>query len=131
MRKKPVSKKALDKVSAELVKDPFATARELAERTWLWKSTTNRAALQLGHVGIKDDRIVNLTETDLHIVRLSQLGILEKLTDDKERKKIHARDLSIIAEKSEKRYSLFRWDVTDEQWGTKSFTEDSLYDEED
>ena len=123
-------KENVDKVSAELVKDPFTTARQLVEKTWLWLWTAHRAIKDVERTGTKDDRIINLTETDLDIVRLAQMWILEKLTDEEERKKMRWTDLAQIAEKSEKRYTIFRGSVTDDQWGLKSISEINLYDEE-
>lgn len=122
-------KKNLEKIAVEIMKDPFLTARELVEKTWLWLWTAHRALKEVERTGTKDDRIINLTETDLHIVRLSQLGILEKLNDEKERKKMKAYELAQVSQVSEKRYSTFRWSVTDEQWWLNAVSEDRLYDE--
>lgn len=42
-------KKNIDKVTAALVVNPLSTARELAEKTWLWASTANRARQELAN----------------------------------------------------------------------------------
>lgn len=119
-------KKNIDKVTAALVVNPLSTARELAEKTWLWASTANRARQELAQTGTKDPRIISLTDKALEIVSLSQELIAKRLRDTPD--DVSTRDAISAWDTSAKRYSLFVWDATDKDWWLKSISELDLLD---
>lgn len=65
--------------------------------------------------GVKDDRIVGITETDLKIVQLAQNEIERRLKKTEELEKMRTIEISQVAEKSAARYMLFRGNATDEK----------------
>lgn len=108
-------KRNLDKVAASLAKNPLATARELEKDLGIGSSTANRARKELAQNGTKDDRIINLTEWDFILMRAIQERKCERLLNKKERVSDH--DLNNWDKEAKWRYTLFRWDVTDKEWG--------------
>lgn len=120
-----------DKIAAYYTKHPKATLQEASNALWVAKQTVANHLKNLDEIGNKDDRIVSLTDDDLAIVIKSQELIMQKLCDEKEVKKLWIRDISQVAKDSTWRYSMFRGDVTDEQWWLKDFrnmSDDELYD---
>ena len=128
MENRTDKKRNIDLIAAALVVDPLATTREIEERTWVSKSTVATHKANLDKVGQKDERIINLTNKDLAIVTRAQELIELKLNDEKLVKDMNIRDISAVAKDSAARYSLFRWDATDREWGVKSISELDLLD---
>ena len=104
------------KVIKEVIKSPLSTDREIEDNTWVSKSVSNRVRNELGQIGTKDDRILWICDTDLEIVILWQQIIKNRLMDEEELKKISARDVSWIIKENTARYTIFKWDVTDNDW---------------
>jgi DNA-binding MarR family transcriptional regulator len=116
--------KNVDKVIAEIVKNPLRTQREIAESTGLGNGTVARAMKDVEQNGAaKEKRIVSLTDADFRIVQLTQKHTEAKLVDAEESKKISARDLAYIGDVSAKRYSLLMGNVTDTKGGLNSVKE--------
>ena len=111
-------KKNISKVIKEVVKDPLQTEREIAEKTWVSKSSVNRLKQEMGQIGAKDDRILWICDDDLLITKLTQKKTIERLQDEEE--KITMLELIRAWEVSSKRYSLLKWDVTDKNWWLKN-----------
>lgn len=113
------SKRAKDKVISAYVKDPLATVREIAKVTGVGKSAVavHKKAADVG--GLKDDRIVSLTDADYDLVRQAQVLLARRLSNKTESDKISARDLNYIGDVSAKRYAIFRGDLTDSSGGLK------------
>lgn len=111
--------KSLSEVKKILVTTPLATDREIAEETWLWKSTVNRAIQEMGQAGAKDANIIKITDADLWIVTIGQLEIERRLKDKEELKQMRTVEISQVIKESTARYSLFRWNATDNEWGLK------------
>jgi beta-xylosidase len=109
-------KRSIAKVAKTVLFKPLLTDREIAEKTWLWKSTVNRARKDLGQAGTKDDRIVWLIDTDFAIVLLAQQNIMNKLQDPEEMKKTKIGELSTVARDSAWRYTIFGGNITDDKW---------------
>jgi len=117
-------KRNVDKVTASRVNNPLATQQEVAKETGLSQSSVDRADKEVGKNGLKDDRIISLTDDDFLIVRKTQELTKKKL--DTEEEKISARDLSYIGDVSAKRYSIFRGDMTDEKGALRPLQGKSL-----
>ena len=120
-KKRADKKKNVSKVAKELVKNPNASEREIAKNTWVSKSSVNRAKTEMGQTGAKDKTIIDITNKDIKIVKLAQSIIEDKLNDKEAVKWMRITDVSKVAADSEKRYSIFRWSVTDQSWGLKGF----------
>ena len=116
-------KKNIDKVAAELAKDPLATEREIAKRTGLGNGTINRSKKELEQTGAKDPRILALTDADYEILALGQREMLDRIQDPQKREKISTSDLNVTMRESAKRYQTFRGNATDENGGATSVVE--------
>lgn len=112
-------KKNVAKVAKVIIKDPLKTQREIAKETWVSLGTANSAKREVEQSWTKDDRIVGLTEDDFDIVRLAQGIIKDKLEDKKQVAKMKVTDVSSVARDSAQRYTIFRWPVTNNEWGLK------------
>ena len=112
-------KRNIAKVAKEILKNPLLTEKEIAQKTKLGKWTIHRAKKEVEKNGVKDDRIVGITETDLKIVQLAQNEIERRLKKTEELEKMRTIEISQVAEKSAARYMLFRGNATDEKWGLK------------
>lgn len=119
MIKRADKAKNVDKVAAELVKNPLASEREIAKATGVGKSSVNRAKEQVGRGGAsgKDKRIIALTELDYELTYKCMAEQLRRIDRDPE--KINNGDIIRMAEASAKRYSLFRGEATDDRGGLK------------
>lgn len=104
------------KVIAEVIKDPLASEREIAERVWLWKTTIHEHLQEIPNT-TKSDHIEAIIAKDLDIVNLAQEELQRRLKD--KAWDISTRDIIASADVSAKRYSLFKWDATDKNWGVK------------
>ncbi len=105
------------KIIKEVLKNPLQSQREIAENTWLWKTTVQEHLLDIK--ATKDDRILWVCEKDFEIVKLWQAIIEERLRDKTETDKMRTFEIAQTIEKSEKRYMLFKWDATDKDWWMK------------
>lgn len=114
-------KKRLWKVTKELLKNPLLTTREIEKKTWISKSTVaNYINNDLDKVGLKDDRILWICDKDLEIVNWTQAEIARRIRDEKE--EVTMSDLIKAWDVSAKRYSLFKWDITDNEGWMKNIT---------
>ncbi len=112
-------KKNVDKVTAELVKDPLATEREIADRIGVGHATVNRAKEEVRQGETKDGRIIALTDSDYEILMLGHSEMLDRLKTPEKREKMSTGDLNVTMRESAKRYQDFRGDVTDKDGGLK------------
>jgi hypothetical protein len=62
----------------------------------------------------KDDRILWICDADLEIIKLWQKIIQDKLNDKKTVKKMRASEVSQVIAENTRRYTLLRWNATDE-----------------
>lgn len=113
-------KRNIDKIAAAILANPLATVREIAEMTGISKSTVAEhiKSDEVGLAGAKDDRIISLTDKDYNILEKIQEIKLSKLTTKPE--DISNSDIDKRDNTATKRYSLFRWDATDKEWGLKN-----------
>ena len=118
-------KKSLSKVTKELLKNPIQTVREVAEKTWVSKSTVaNYINENMDELGHKNKDIIQITDTDLEILKLWQREIFNRLQKKEELEKMRTFEIAQTIEKSEKRYQIFRWDVTDDNWALKTISKE-------
>lgn len=104
------------KVAKTLLENPLQTEREIAEKVWIGNWTVNRVKQELEQNGAKDPRILWLTDEDFVLMEDIQK---EKKRRLQEADNINNRDLDTWEQTATKRYSLFRWNATDEQGGLK------------
>jgi len=122
--------KKLSSVSTEIAKNPLSTVREIAEETWVSKSTVaNYINEDLDKLGQKDKNIIIITDTDRRIIEKSQIIIEQAIDKHIEKSEAsgwlslqEALQVSWLAKESTARYTIFRWTATDEQWGLKQPT---------
>lgn len=119
------------KVLSEVVKDPFATERQIAKNTWLWKTTIHWHLEDIPKT-TKSDQIEKIISKDIEIVNLATDILQDRLRKAKkpetDEDKMTTRDIIASADVSAKRYSLFKWDVTDKDWWYKSISQKDLDD---
>ncbi len=139
VKKKPIpkhQKEKIKKIAVAVIKNPEATEREIAESTWIAKSTVHD---NIGHIGqVKDERVEKVLKKDKSIVEKAQKIIEQSLDIElkirEENEKVINDDTIPMADKVEKlvkntmnymwanqlakdsatRYMLFKWEVTDE-----------------
>ena len=117
-------KKNIDKVAASLAKNPLQTEREIAEKTGLGNGTVNRAKKKLEQNGAKDHRIVHLTNDDFNIIL--KINEIKKKRLMNSPDKINNSDVDLWQRTAEKRYQIFRGEITDEQGGLKDISNLSI-----
>ena len=115
--KRSDKKKNTTKVLKELVKNPLASEREIAKNTWLGNWTVNRAKKEMEQIGAKIPQIQDICDADFEIVKLVQAETRRRLQNpDKET----FWDIIRAWAESTKRYTIFKWDITDKDWGLKN-----------
>lgn len=112
------------KVIKELLRDPLQTEREIAKNCNIAKTTVHRAKKDMDQIGPKSNIIDEIIKKDAEIVKLTQAEIQRRILE--ERWKISTRDLISAWDVSAKRYTIFKWDVTDDEWWLKSISEISI-----
>lgn len=112
-------KKNIRKVKSILVKNPLATEEEIAQKAKIGKWTAHRAKKEVEKSGLKDQKILEITETDKKIVELGQREIAKRLSDPAQLRMMRTTEISKIIKESTARYSLFRWSATDKNGGLK------------
>ena len=125
-KKTDVKKKA--KIIKEKILNTDLTNEEIAKKTKTSRSVVSRVLLnELGEVGQKSDYIAKIIDTDKKIMELSNEIALEEIEKIRLKQTIwwylslyEVKAISDISEKSFKRYTLLKWDVTDREWGLKS-----------
>lgn len=104
------------KVIKEVAENPMASEREIAKKVWISPSTAHEHIKDLPNSS-KSEHIEKMLEKDLNIVDLAQKELERRLKDQAQ--DISTRDIIASADVSAKRYSLFKWDATDKDWGMK------------
>lgn len=123
--------KNIKALKAELLKKPLQTEEELADKLWVHRVTVNRLKDEMHEIvtNAKNSDIIEITNEDKLIIQMSQAisrhslwTIVNKLDEDPNYvlELREAKTASEIAKESTARYSLFRWDATDEQGWLKN-----------
>jgi hypothetical protein len=102
-----------------LVENPLQTERDLAESIGVSNWTAHNIKKEIEQKWAKDDRIIGITDTDLSILTIGQREIERRLNDKEEVEKMRTVEISQVIKESTARYSLFRWNATDSEWGLK------------
>jgi hypothetical protein len=102
-----------------LVENPLQTERDLADSIWVSNWTAHNIKKEIEQKWAKDDRIIGITDTDLSILTIGQREIERRLNDKEEVEKMRTVEISQVIKESTARYSLFRWNATDSEWGLK------------
>lgn len=118
------------KIIKAVMKDPMQSQRDIASKVNISVSTVNEHMKDLPKTS-KSEHVEQILKKDLEIVNLATDILKNRLTLAKEDpdSKMSTRDVIASADVSAKRYSLFKWDATDEEWWLKSihdFTFDSM-----
>ena len=111
--------KNIAKVAKVALKEPLLTEREIAEQAWVSNGTAHNVLSELEQTWAKDPMILLITGKDLSIVTIGQLEIERRLNTKEELEKMRTVEISQVIKESTARYSLFRWDATDDKWGLK------------
>lgn len=106
------------KVIKELLKNPLQTNREIAKNANIWKSTVNVLQKELGQIRTKSNIIDEIIKKDAEIVKLSQAELQKRIKNNPA--KVSTRDIISAWDVSAKRYMIFKWDATDDEWWLKA-----------
>lgn len=121
-KKTDVKKKA--NIIKEKIKNTDLTNEEIAKKTNTSRSVVSRVLNgELGEVGQKSDYIAKIIDNDKEIMDLANeiaLKQLKKIKDMETLSTYEVKTVVDIAEKSFKRYTLLKWNVTDSEGGLKS-----------
>jgi len=103
------------KVIKATLKNPLASQREIAKQQWVSHETVNRIQKEMWQTVTKDDRILGICDKDLEIIKKWQEVIAKKLNNPKAVQKMRLWEISTALAESTRRYTLLKWDATDEQ----------------
>ena len=103
------------KVAKEILKNPLQSQREIAKNAWVTVWTVNNKLNQLKQS--KDDRILWICDTDIQNVVLGQNILQKRMQENPD--KLKASDIVQIIAEGTKRYTIFKWDITDDEWWLK------------
>lgn len=109
-------------VAKAILDKPLLRRDDIAKETWLWTWTVSRSLKELDENGRKDDRIIGLTDEDFDCIKLWVREIKNRLSDKEELSKMRTVEISQVIRENTARYSLFRWDATNSEWGVKEYT---------
>ena len=118
------------KVIKATLQNPLASQREIAKQQWVSHETVNRIQKEMWQTVTKDDRILGICDKDLEIITKWQQEIMKKLSNPKAVQKMRIWEISTALAESTRRYTLLKWDATDEQgWLKEVLISVSLDDE--
>ena len=99
------------KITKSVIKNPLQSQREIASSLWIWKTTVQEHLQDIKTT--KDDRIVGLTDKDFELMQKIQARKFNRM-DDLE-KPVDDNNLNQWDREAKARYTLFRWDATDDK----------------
>lgn len=108
-----------EKIAKEVLINPLQSQQKIADKTWLGKTTVHEHLKNLPNTN-KDERIRLLTDDDFECIRLWVVELKKRLSTPAELEKMRAVEISQVIKENTARYSLFRWDATDREWGAKT-----------
>lgn len=107
------------KVAPELIENPQATVREIADKVWLWSSTVQRAKEELAQSGTKDETIQYIVKSSKERIKRAQALFDRFITESEIKDSLDRHDTILIKDivkDDQARVAIFGWDVTDEDW---------------
>lgn len=110
--------KNLSKLKDERLTNPLQTTREIADKLWIDHWTVAKLDKELPQIATKDLKIIALTDKDFDIMMIIQKEKERRLLE--ETKQVNNTDIDKWEQTATRRYSLFRWDITDEKWWIKN-----------
>lgn len=116
--KRSDKKKNIDKVAASLAKNPLQSEREIAKDAWVSNWTAHNAKKEVEQTWAKDNRIISLTDKDFELMQLIQKRKFERMNDTKT--PVNDSDVNNWDKTAQARYTIFRWDITDEKGWLKN-----------
>ena len=130
-RERSDSKQNKVKVMKAALKNPLGSQRDIAKDAWVSLGNVNSNLNRLEQIAEKSSIIDKICEQDKEIMDLVNdisvikiRGIKNRIEADEEKISTNeVKTLSEIAEKSTRRYTLFKWDVTNEDGWLKSSKE--------
>ena len=102
------------KVIKATLKNPLKSQREIAKETKVSHETVNRVQKEMWQNVTKDDRIIWICDKDLEIIKLWQAELERRLKDKKALSKMRSWEISQVLAENTRRYTLLRWNATDE-----------------
>lgn len=111
--------KNIAKVAKALLENPLQTEREIADNTWVSHWTAHNLKAEVGQIWAKDWRIIGITDKDLENIEAMQAVVASKIRNEDEMKNTRIWELAQAMREATARYSLFRWNATDEKWWMK------------
>lgn len=106
------------KVIKELLRDPLQTEREIAKNANISNWTAHKTKKEVEQRWAKSNIIDDIIKKDAEIVKLVQDELKKRIKDNPS--KVSTRDIISAWDVSAKRYTIFKWNVTDEEWWLKS-----------
>ena len=102
------------KVIKATLKNPLKSQREIAKEQWVSDRTVWRVQAEMSQNVAKDDRIIWICDKDLEIIKLWQAELERRLKDKKALSKMRSWEISQVLAENTRRYTLLRWNATDE-----------------
>ena len=102
------------KVIKATLKNPLKSQREIAKEQWVSDRTVWRVQAEMSQNVAKDDRIIWICDKDLEIIKLWQAELERRLKDKKALSKMRSWEISQVIAENTRRYTLLRWNATDE-----------------
>lgn len=106
-------------ITKEFMKNPTSSQRKIALKLNLSPATVNRVMQELEASGVKSETIEGIYKKDLENLEKMQQIVTQKISDPEQVKDMKLWELSIAMKDSTARYTLFKWQVTDNEWGMK------------
>lgn len=95
--------KNISKVLKEVIKNPLQTQRDIAQNTWLWLWTVNRALEDMEQIGT-NEKIIDLVKLDIELQELATAEMVRRIRNETE--KVNNQDIVRFNETAFKRSQL-------------------------
>ena len=105
----------INKVAKVVLANPNMKQAKLAKLAWVSQWTISNTLEELNKLN-KNPQIVQICAKDLEIIQVAQDLALEKLMDKKYNKKIRVSEIASLISDNTRRYTLFKWDITNNDW---------------
>lgn len=116
-------KKNISKVLKTVIKEPLSNYREIAKKTWLSLGSVSAQMKDIEQNWTKIPEIQEICENDFNILKLVQKETSRRLQSPEFES---FTDIIRAWAESAKRYTIFKWSITDEKWGLKEVNYEQL-----